>query len=272
MKRAWWTTVAAAVLAMAGTISVGCKGSVEVNSQDPNCPAAMPKIGDTCAQAATGCTYEDGPCSLIFRCEGAAQAWQAQDASCTPEAVDCWVAQEGDTCAFPGDGCGEDSGFCGGSFFHECGEDHRWHSFSSGGGGGCCPMVGPCPLAVPKNGDSCDPCFGPAWCTYENACGGAYATCGAEGSWQVAIDDCPPPPSDSCAIHGAEADCKSDPACRWLVPGCGDPKLPQAGCFPSLDCAPDGCAAGLSCQKAVIDPCYGKACNTCSADALLCLP
>jgi len=269
MKRTWWTAVVAAVVAVVGTIAVGCSGSVDV-VQDPSCPAKLPTGGDACAAPATTCAYQDGPCSLTFRCAAADQPWQVEDTACMPAAVDCWQASEGDICAVPGDGCGEGEP-CGGGFFNQCGDDHRWHTNSTGGDG-CCPTDA-CPVSLPKEGDPCDACFGPPSCSYPDMCGGsASATCDPSGTWHLSISDCPPPPADGCAIHGTEAECGTDPACRWLVPGCGDPALPQAGCFASTDCTADSCGPGLTCQKVVFDPCYMKGCNACSADAAVCLP
>ncbi len=98
---------------------------------------------------------------------------------------------------------------------------------------------------------------------------GNFAYCEDDHYWH--LPSCDPPGPESCAAH-AEAACGADPACRWLVPGCGDPPLPAAGCFALGDCAPDACAPGLVCQIAVYDPCTLAGCAACGADALLCLP
>jgi hypothetical protein len=76
-----------------------------------------------------------------------------------------------------------------------------------------------------------------------------------------------------CGFHAAAADCQADPGCRWLEPGCSDPKLPAAGCFDENDCQSDAdCKQpGLSCMPVIVDPCWNKGCDLCVAKATVCV-
>lgn len=270
-----WKTWAAAMMAVVGMIPLGCGSVVEIAAQPPGCPAAKPTSSSPCSEAASGCTYAEGPCTVELSCDPAIGAWQSATKSCSPVAKDCWSAQDGDVCAVVGDGCGESSGPCGGGFFNSCGEDHLWHSFASGGTGGgedCCPLTGECPADQPSEGEPCDPCYGAPSCSYPSTCGGDYATCGQDGVWHISIGGCPPPPPpDLCTSLGTKGACEMDASCRWLTPGCGDTPVLSPGCFTINDCGPGTCGATELCQTFSYNPCFEKKCDACSAPASLCV-
>jgi hypothetical protein len=138
----------------------------------------------------------------------------------------------------------------------------------------CMPLP-ECPEAPPVAGSDCTGWEDSYWCDYpfETACGESWmsAWCEWDGTgmtWQSEmVDSCA-----SCAELGSAALCAAAEACRWLEPGCGESPLGVAGCFPAADCQPEGCGEGESCQSVSVDPCWLASCNTCSADASVCLP
>ncbi len=262
--------MAALVVAAGFVTAAGCGSTVVTGS---GCPEQKPVTGAICTAPGESCDYQDGPCVMTFACDAQEKAWSVDSSVCVPAAVDCWAASDGDVCAIPGETCGE-GGDCGG-FENECGDDHRWQTVYYDGGDCWDPCEGfyECPATPPAEGSACEPsCPGTSACNYPDGCGGTYATCGDDGQWHLAIGDCPPPPVDPCSAYGAQTDCEAS-GCRWLVPGCGDPPLPQAGCYAPTDCTPADCASPyFTCQEVVYDPCYGQACNACGASAFLCLP
>lgn len=266
-----------ATLVMAALVTAaGCNTSVVVDS---NCPADAPAAGAPCTAGAS-CEYQDGPCQTTFTCDAQEKAWKAEDTTCVPAAVDCWTASDGDVCAVPGDSCGEGAGPCGGGFENTCGDDHRWHASDYGYGDCCddscwneCSGWEACPATAPAEGEGCYPyCPGTTSCSYPTTCGSMVATCGDDYAWHLIVPDCPPPPVDPCTQQGTESACV-DAGCRWLVPGCGTPPLPEAGCYAPNDCVPGDCADPYStCQQVVVDPCWNKGCDACSTTAFVCLP
>jgi len=268
--KATWKIWAAAVMAVVGMIPVGCGGSVIIGGQDPECPATAPKAGEACSVAASGCAYQEGPCKDTLSCDAVTGAWQSTALTCAPMAKDCWSASDGDVCAVVGESCGEGSSPC--SYFsNTCGEDHFWHSLSTGGGEDCCSYGGVCPAVQPQEGDYCDPCNTQLTCDYPGTCGGAFASCGPDGLWHIAISDCPPPPTDYCNVNGNQSACETDPGCRWLTPGCDPTGVSITGCFTTDECTSTSCAPGLMCQSVVYNPCFGKNCDACGAHTTVCL-
>jgi len=187
--------------------------------------------------------HEGEPCNLVGM-------------SCTyPVATDCAKSDDIATCApngawtitYENEGCCNDPCSCGGS----CG--------------------GTCPSMLPAQGDPCDSEVDGFPCLYDTStpCGvvSVTATCNS-GAWNVT-----PPPcvgTGDCTIYTASEACLSDPACRWLVPGCGMPTTVE-GCYPATDCVEGTvCASGQSCLKIVFDPCWNGDCSVCSADAFVC--
>ncbi len=69
--------------------------------------------------------------------------------------------------------------------------------------------------------------------------------------------------------------CDKDDRCRWLEPGCTEPKLAAAACFDKkdVDCRQDkDCSGGRQCVKRTINTCPpGAQCLTCASPATICL-
>jgi hypothetical protein len=65
--------------------------------------------------------------------------------------------------------------------------------------------------------------------------------------------ECP----DGCGDARSPTACLALPACRWLEPGCTEPKLAVAGCYPRslIGCDLRACPDGRQCVKRVINPC-----------------
>ncbi|APR82259.1 Hypothetical protein A7982_07608 [Minicystis rosea] len=263
--------MAAVMVVAAGMMTAaGCNTSIEVGT---GCPGAVPERDAACSNSGDACAYQDGPCAMTFTCDATAHTWQIQSSVCQPAAVDCWAASEGDVCANPGESCGE-GGECGGGFFNDCGDDHLWHT-SYADGGDCCWEENTCSGQAPYEGQPCIACD-PVTCEYPSDCSLSVlsATCGPDGVWHLSVeDDCPPPPPFDCANLDTQEACISQSGCRWLVPGCGEPALPEAGCFASTDCTPsdDACGPGESCQEVVFNPCWDSNCDACGAPAHVCL-
>ena len=265
MMRAW--TAAVMVVATGLLTAAGCNTSVTVSS---SCPPAMPAKDAPCTTDSESCPYQDGPCTMTFTCDAAEHTWQIASSVCQPTAVDCWAATNGDICAIPGQSCGGGSE-CGG-FFNECGDNHRWRASYAHGGDCCSGPENQCPSAPPSEGEPCDPCADLSTCDYPADCSNLSAICGPDGYWHVSIeDDCPPPPLDDCGLFGSPETCTAAPGCRRLVPGCGEPQLPAAGCFSKLACIASGCAQTQTCQEVVYDPCWNSECDACGAPTFVCL-
>jgi hypothetical protein len=267
-----WKIWAAALMTMLGVIPVGCGGSVIVDGQDPACPAAAPKVGAACDVAVSGCVYTGGPCKETLSCGGKSGAWQSTAVTCSPTAKACSAAADGDVCAVVGESCGEGPSAC--SYFtNTCGADHLWHTLSASPNDCCAPGSGVCPTAPPQEGAFCDACNGATNCNYPGTCGGVYASCAPEGVWHLAIGDCPPPPPlDYCMNYGSQTGCETDPGCRWLTPGCNPTGLTLTGCFSAVECTGASCGPGSGCQQVSYNPCFGKNCDACGADTLVCIP
>jgi hypothetical protein len=130
-----------------------------------------------------------------------------------------------------------------------------------------------CPANEPMNGEAC---YATSVCSYaaSNSCGPGSnsATCN-DGIWNVQWDG--PTCEPEYCVYATEAECTAVADCRWLVPGCDMPALPEAGCFPNADCTTDMdyCAAiGKTCGQASINPCYNLACDACGMTVSVCLP
>ncbi len=120
-----------------------------------------------------------------------------------------------------------------------------------------------CPNGFKKDAAGCDICEcnpQPVPCA-KGECGpeppaecgpGTELACIRSGglcSWQ-----CP----RQCETWRDSLACNHDARCRWLSPGCVEPRLPLAGCYSrqNVDCASNGdCRGGRTCQKRAIDSC-----------------
>jgi hypothetical protein len=151
-------------------------------------------------------------------------------------------------------------------------EEGQWHMTS-----GCNPppVEPPCPSEAPASGT---PCSEVASCDYtvDHGCGPQTDTATCDGAvWTVQWGgpSCNPPPPDYCVSYKTEAECGADAACRWLVPGCGMPALPEAGCFSVTDCAGDfDCPiSGGTCQEVSINPCHNQPCDACGMTVSVCV-
>jgi Antistasin family len=103
-----------------------------------------------------------------------------------------------------------------------------------------------------------------------------------EGRCAWIFRNCPDDPTADCArIRDADA-CAKKNACRWLTPGCAEPKLPAAGCYArALIGCTGNCPAGKTCLSRVIDPCGGTPvpgfappqgmCDACGQTIAVCL-
>ena len=254
------------VAAASAALLPACNGSVDVEpTPATSCPDAQPAEGTACG-APLSCDYAGSYCGASFECVDS--VWADRTPPCNPPPPDecpdlppststsCWT--EGMTCVYPNwDECGQNlNTTCVGGTW----EIEEVVS---------CNPPPPCPAEVPENGSSCD--F-PNECGYtvESECGLAPVNASCDGvTWTVDELICNPPAPDPCTTIGVLADCVADPTCRWLVPGCGAPALPQEGCFAKDDCSAGDCPLGEECQVASTQ-CDN--CQTCDFPVLVCLP
>ncbi len=134
-------------------------------------------------------------------------------------------------------------------------------------------------------------CPTPPACT-KNDCGPPppVAACGPGYTTNVTCDrqttdacgwtrTCTPLPAASCGDYRDATTCGKDDRCRWLEPGCVEPKLSTAGCYESaaVNCNADkDCGAGRQCLKRVVNPCPAPqagapVCAACGAVIAICL-
>jgi hypothetical protein len=61
----------------------------------------------------------------------------------------------------------------------------------------------------------------------------------------------------ACSTATTRVACQARTTCRWLTPGCSQPKLAAAGCYEraAIGCIAGGCPTGKTCTTQVIDPC-----------------
>jgi hypothetical protein len=128
-----------------------------------------------------------------------------------------------------------------------------------------------CPDELPIHGGDCTGWYEAYDCSYpvETQCGAknAYVFCNGS-SWDVSLDaSCP-----SCTELDSAAACSADPACRWLVPGCGEPPLAIEGCYPAEACTDTCPDEGDECTTVLHDPCWLSPCDACGAETNVCQP
>lgn len=109
---------------------------------------------------------------------------------------------DGQYCAQVGQAC-EYGSYCeGDSKQAACGEDGTWNVVEDYGTCNPPPPDPECPSSMPLHGDACDTGWiGPYECNYaDSGCPGAdaIATCNADGTWDVSVPICNPPPAPSC--------------------------------------------------------------------------
>lgn len=131
-----------------------------------------------------------------------------------------------------------------------------------------------CPELLPTDGDPCDP--GVGGCVYPDECGNNIeAICDGDSTWTVTYPGTCNPPAP-CSAYTTGEICAQDPACVWLVPGCGDPSsipaLPEAGCFDAAPCVDDTSCITGACQQVMVTPsCAAMGCDACGEAVAVCL-
>lgn len=124
-----------------------------------------------------------------------------------------------------------------------------------------------CPPTLPTDGDECD--VYQLDCLYPITCGDASALC--DGFvWHVSLPICPQP--NTCLDVPTEQECNQTGGCEWLVPGCGEPALPAAGCQSTSECTEEDCPFDWSCELVIVHPCTIDPCGMCYAERLACVP
>jgi len=216
------------------------------------CPASPPEEGSPCEQAWEVCSYYEpgAPCPTgTWRC---GSTWTTYALNSEP----CPVA--GGVCRF-GECLAQRT---------TCGDDGRW-SFDAGCDTTecqqCCDAAA-CPDARPEPGSAClipDFCE-PAECPYfdvETPCGPQPTTTICwENEWQL-------PTQCGCYDFTTPAACSFDSLaeCYWLEPGCAEPALAAAGCFPVEACTQAACPPGRSCLSTSVLFCSeDEGCDDCS--------
>jgi hypothetical protein len=265
----------AAMAAVAPAVLSGCGSSVVTGSGGGDCPAAMPGAGTDCSGETLQCGYGEDECGspIEFTCSGGKWAQSGPTVSCNPPPPDCPAATpaQGSSCPIPGMACTyPGTGGCVFEVQASCDANLTWQVSEI-----MSPCNPPgCPAEIPTQGEPCVPPW-EGTCTYtvDTGCGPLPETAICEnGQWSLSTTICNPPPPDYCYSLTTATDCAAQTFCRWLVPGCGDPPLPQAGCFPTYDCATTSdCGVGQTCQEVVINPCYNLPCDACGANVHLCL-
>jgi hypothetical protein len=137
--------------------------------------------------------------------------------------------------------------------------------------GPTCPIF--CPNGVKKDANGCATCeCNPPTCDRaecpapapgapnqmcpDGSTGGPVCERTSDGRCAWIFRECP---DIECSKARTAVACGRLAACRWLEPGCTEPKLPVAGCYPRahLNCAASGCPLGKACVKRVVNPCSG---------------
>lgn len=116
--------------------------------------------------------------------------------------------------------------------------------------------------ASPEDCDDMEPAVNPGM---DEVCDGMDNNCNG------VIDDVPCDPSALCATLSVDV-CDQTPGCRWLAANaCGEPALPESGCYPSDDCLSTGvCSDGLKCTVWWVNPCWNEPCDACGMEVGIC--
>jgi hypothetical protein len=257
------------------SLAPSCSDEITTVTNPPlpdTCPLDPPTAGASCDVQMT-CDF----CGSSFTCTAESVWVETVQGTCNPPAPVCpeIAPAAGMSCADPGLSCQYDD-ICGGTLTATCGgasgDGSSWQLMSTSPP--CNPP--PCPETAPPSGSACD--LEQQVCDYEVdvGCGPVpvQATC-TNGAWATTDTgpECNPPPPEPCTQYITESACATDLSCAWLVPGCGEPPLPMAGCHAKTPCMSDlDCMPGNTCQSVVIDPCWNEPCNACGANVALCLP
>lgn len=257
------------IVTVAAILLPGCGPAVTSNPPFLDCPDAPPAAGDACDAGLT-CSYL--PCEEEYVCNDSGQ-WESVIVSCNPPPpAECPESiplqndncpEEGMSCTYPDECGGELTATCAGF-----GDLPQWDVDIA-------PPCNPpaCPAELPNQGDAC--AVPDQLCSYEVdiGCGPQTMTATCDGgAWLIdSGPTCNPPPPSPCSGLN-EAECGADATCRWLTPGCSEPPLPGAGCFPLEPCANNlACGPASTCQEVAYNPCYMQACDACAAFTSVCL-
>jgi hypothetical protein len=249
-RNAWLLT---SLLGLPLALAWGCSGSVAADDEDECGPPPPPQAESECPPA--------------WQCLGG--DWVDTAGACLPDECPGLEPAENEACGAIGLEC---------SYWHEdepCGEEQGYRDYQCTASGWTvigtrCTLPQECPPELPAADSDCT-AYPYATCTFEieGPCGPttALAQCVDSGGvllWQlVAADSC------DCSAQIDPAACEVA-GCRWLVPGCGDAPLGQAGCYPPEDCTADSCGEGSACTEVSVDPCWNQGCGACGAPAAVC--
>jgi hypothetical protein len=244
---------AAAVLAIA--LSEACLPSVSFSDDDHDTGCSEP------APPATG------TCPPSWQCIDG--EWMDTAGAC-PDPCPSSSPAPGSSCNVIGQTCSYEEWVD-----EPCGDEGMdWVDYTCTGDGWArminyCQPEPECPDEMPIDGSDCSGWYDAYACRYQvdTACGTKMAWGHCDGViWHFELDEsCP-----TCGELQDSAACEADPACRWLEPGCGEPALSQAGCFPLEDCT-DACGEGQTCTTVWTNPCWNSLCDACGAETNVCL-
>jgi hypothetical protein len=262
-----------AVTALFASLSTACLSTVTVTPDDEGCPGSLPSYGADCGEVGLACSYgaagECGDGSSTATCTE--QGWQTAAPRCSePPPFECPIAvpERGSSCDEIGQRCEYEE------VYGSCGEE--WQVAECTGEGwqvsyeSTWCSIG-CPEELPIDGSDCTDWGEVQGCFYSEtwACGDVQLTAACtEGQWKVEA----PAACGSCDALGNAASCSANPACQWLVPGCGEEPLAMAGCFPIAACSNETCPEDTSCQLVTVDPCWDSFCNACGMEVEVCQP
>jgi hypothetical protein len=211
----------------------------------------------------------DGWCPPAWSCVDG--AWVDTAGACPEPACPMSRPMDGEACDMIGQSCFYeefvDCGEGGGTVTATCTADGWVTAWPR-----CSPPL-ECPETIPEHGFDCTGWENASYCQFDlqKSCGDVLAIVSCEYleddmRWNVQLqDDC-----GGCAAHETAEGCDADPSCRYLVPGCGDVPVPEAGCYPRFDCVEGACAEGESCTAFTADPCWDSVCDACGIQVSLC--
>jgi hypothetical protein len=261
----WLSTLVCVIAACGGNVLVdeSTGGSGATGGSAPSaCPASVPASGAPC-NGGVECSFELANCHQSATCVSG--QWVTGPLVCPT--CPATAPSFGEPCGAEGAVCDYPDPSCSGAGAQATCKGGLWNVVYFGTG-----CAAACPVDPPVNGAPCNGCCEDV-CSYLPipGCAPVVATCEGD-AWSMSGGGCAPPPP-TCLQHGNPVACANDVSCRWLVPGCSPNALPFEGCFAKTECTSDSeCGPGQLCWKGDYDPCWNKACDTCSATTFVCLP